>query len=181
MEQAAKGLDYLANLRLPGFNMTALGMQHCDVKPTNLLLLGDDVKIADFGLCAGMGQQTHRQGLRGTPPFAAPELYQGRVCSQTDQYSLAVTWCDLIGGGRMFRKGTARDGGPLYSIDLGRAREREAVVLARALNDDPTRRYPNCTAFIAALREAFSLPRRPAGKWLRSILAQTRGEPIGAK
>src|SRR5581483_8210384 len=52
MDQAAAGLDYLADLRLPGFNLTARGMQHCDVKPTNLLLMGDVLKIADFGLCA---------------------------------------------------------------------------------------------------------------------------------
>ena len=174
MEQTATGLDYLANLRLPGFNMTALGMQHCDVKPTNLLLLGDDVKIADFGLCAGMGQQTHRKGLRGTPPFAAPELYQGRVCSQTDQYSLAVSWCDLVGGNRMFRKNMGTDGGTTYSIDLTLAREREVSALARALSDDPLRRHPNCLAFVAALREANNLPRRPSGKWLRSALAKSR-------
>jgi serine/threonine protein kinase len=154
--------------------MTAQGLQHCDVKPSNILLLGDVVKIADFGLCAGMGQQSHRK-LRGTPPFAAPELYAGRVCAQTDQYALAVTWCDLVGGTRMFRKGVARDGGPAYSIDLSRAREREVPILARALNDDPTRRYSSCAAFVSALRDAAQLPRRPAGSWLRTMLTQSRG------
>ena len=184
MEQTAAGLDYLANLRLPGFNMTAMGMQHCDVKPTNLLLLGDNVKIADFGLCAGMGQQTQRKGLRGTPPFAAPELYQGRVCSQTDQYALAVSWCDLVGGARMFRKTAfAADGSPIYSIDLTRARENEVTIMSRALHADPTRRYPSCMALVAALREANSAPRRPSGKWLRNVLTGSRGrvKTLGAR
>ena len=119
-------------MRLPGFNENAAGMQHCDVKPTNLLLQGERVKIADFGLCAGTGQRTHRQGVRGTPPFAAPELYQGRVCRQTDQFALAVSWCDLVGGMRMFQKVRGTNGSTVLAVDMTKARASELPVLARA-------------------------------------------------
>jgi serine/threonine protein kinase len=162
LDQAAAGLDYLANLRLPGFNQTTTGMQHCDVKPSNMLLLGEQVKIADFGLCAGMGQRTHRKGLRGTPPFAAPELYEGRVCGQTDQFALAVSWCDLVGGARMFRKTVNPDGSTHLAVDLSKARAVEIPVLVRAVNADPTRRYPNCQTFLAELRKAVNTPRGTA-------------------
>ncbi len=175
LEQAANGLDFLAGLRLPGFNHTATGMQHCDVKPTNLLLLDDTVKIADFGLCAGMGQRTHRRGVRGTPPFAAPELYQGRVCAQTDQYALAVTWCDLIGGRRLFTNTVGADGKPFLAVDLTKVRASEVHVLARALNTDPTRRYPNCQAFVVELRKALESAQPRAVPRSRPLLSQARG------
>jgi serine/threonine protein kinase len=161
VEQAATGLDYLAGLRLPGFNQTAAGMQHCDVKPSNLLLLDDQVKVADFGLCAGLGQCTHRKGVRGTPPFAPPELYQGRVCSQTDQYALAVTWCELVGGSKMVKKSAGTgDSNLLLAIDLSQARGSEVPVLTRALSADPIRRYPNCQTFVAELTKAVKMPSR---------------------
>jgi serine/threonine protein kinase len=42
VREAAKGLDYLHSL----------GVQHRDVKPHNLLLVGGSVKVADFGLAS---------------------------------------------------------------------------------------------------------------------------------
>src|SRR5437588_271941 len=102
LEQAATALDFLAGVTLPGFNCSSKGLQHCDVKPSNLLLVGDVVKVADFGLCAGTSWQTHRNGWKGTPPFAAPELYRGQAAVGTDQYALAITFLKLCCGDRPF-------------------------------------------------------------------------------
>src|SRR5262249_10339834 len=46
LDQAAEALDFLAEQKLPGFR-SARGLQHCDVKPSNLLLMGHDLKVAD--------------------------------------------------------------------------------------------------------------------------------------
>ncbi|MGH7170360.1 MAG: protein kinase domain-containing protein, partial [Gemmataceae bacterium] len=91
LEQAATALDFLAELKLPAVNPSSRGLQHCDIKPSNLLLVGDCLKIADFGLCASTSWQTHRNGWRGTPPYAAPELFQGQATVGTDQYALCIT------------------------------------------------------------------------------------------
>jgi serine/threonine protein kinase len=159
LDQAAAGLDCLAGFKLPGMKLVGGGMQHCDVKPTNLLLLGDTVKVADFGLCAALGQRTHAGGWRGTPPYAAPELFRGLPSRTSDQYALAVTWCDLVAGGRLLRPSDSAVPGAGSGVDLSKARAREVAVLSRALSPDPTARWPSCQAFVAALRAAVMAPR----------------------
>lgn len=162
LEQAATALDFLTEVKLPSFNQTSRGLQHCDIKPANLLLLGDQLKIGDFGLCAGATWQTHKGGWRGTPPYAAPELFRGQPAPGTDQFALAVTYCELCIGERPMVKAAADpDSSPMMPIDLTRIREREVPVLARALNPHPSARFPSCLAFIDALRKAVLTPRRP--------------------
>jgi serine/threonine protein kinase len=164
--QVAEGLDFMARLKLPGFNQASAGLQHCDIKPSNLLLKGDCVKIADFGLCAAMGEQMHKHGCRGTPPFAAPELFRGHASATTDQFSLAVTYCDLVAGDRILTPpGHGGDGSAVH-VDLDKVRARERPVLERALSPDPTRRWPSCETFIDALREV-ALPGMPEKEYRR--------------
>jgi serine/threonine-protein kinase len=156
LEQAAVALDSLAELKLPGFTWLDGCVQHCDVKPTNLLVMGDTLKVADFGLCSSAKQDSGGQGFRGTPPYAAPELYEGRTTSRTDQYGLAVSFCELCRGPRAFLP-RADDNLATYPgppIDLTKIRDNEYPVLARALSERWTDRYPNCRAFVAALKAA---------------------------
>ena len=50
---------------------------HRDIKLSNMLLTTEAiVKIADFGLAREFGVDSTTRGFRGTPGFAAPELYQ---------------------------------------------------------------------------------------------------------
>lgn len=161
LEQVAIGLDYLAELKLPSVNPSSRGLQHCDIKPNNLLLIGDCVKIADFGLCAGTSWQTHRKGWRGTLPFAAPELYNGQATLGTDQYALCITFLKLCAGERPFWPNETADAPPAgLPIDLTKVRERELPIVTRALHPQPGSRWPSCQAFIQALREV-SLTNRP--------------------
>ena len=165
LDQAADGLDFLAEQPKPGLASGGHGMQHCDVKPSNLLILHDTLKIADFGLCMGSLAGTHGRGFMGTPPYAAPELYEGKVTTHTDQYGLAVTYCQLVTGGRVMNPPhiACRPGG--VPVDFKKVRALELPVIARALDPHWTNRWPSCKAFLAALRLALEKPRKPVKKF----------------
>src|SRR5262249_21783412 len=68
--EAAEALDWM------GF---AHNLQHLDIKPHNLFLVSNHLKVADFGLVhqmpGGNGHSRHRGG--GTPLYAAPEILRG--------------------------------------------------------------------------------------------------------
>ena len=177
LDQAAIGLDFLGEQSRPGLGFNGHGMQHCDVKPSNLLIHDDGLKIADFGLCMSSLSLTHGKHFMGTAPYAAPELYEGRVTTHTDQYALAVTYCELVTGGRvMVPAGEYRP--PWTSpVDLKKLRTNEYPVIARALDPNWTVRFPNCKCFMTALREALLKPRPYTAKKLGSRQLVTLRRP----
>lgn len=174
LEQAATALDFLAEQQRPGLSRHGHGMQHCDIKPSNLLIQNDGVKVADFGLCMSSLSQTHSRRFMGTPPYAAPELYEGRVTTHTDQYALAVTYCELVSNGRVMRQ-EYQPGPSEPPVDLRKLRANEFPVLTRALDPSWMGRFPNCKSFLAALREAVLKPRTHGSKFgSRQLVALRR-------
>jgi serine/threonine protein kinase len=136
------------------------GLQHLDVKPHNLFLVSGHVKVADFGLVSRLGAGPGRGGVTPplpgsiTPLYAAPEVFLGRISGQSDQYSLAVAYQELLTGGLPFRGKSARQLLLLHTQaqpDLGLLPEADRPVVARALAKDPQDRFPTCLDFVRAL------------------------------
>src|ERR1700757_1623813 len=88
MRDAAEGLDYMNEKH---------NLQHLDVKPRNLFLQGDRVKVADFGLVKQL-ERASSSGIMGavTPLYAPPETFTGKITGRSDQYSLAVVYHELL-------------------------------------------------------------------------------------
>src|SRR5262249_18007281 len=133
MREAAKGLDHLHSI----------GVQHRDVKPQNLLLVGGGVKVADFGLAKVLEQTAATNTGALTPAYGAPEFLKGRVSPHSDQYSLAVAYCLLRSGRPPFTGGPAQVMmGHLYETpDLTALPEAEQEIALRALAKDPNDRW----------------------------------------
>src|SRR5262249_24703149 len=119
-QETARVLDYLNKPRHFLGGTRPVGIQHGDVKPQNILLVGEGVKGGDLGLVrlVEASRVRHAGGL--TPGYAAPEVLQGEVSRWSDQYALAVTYCQLRGG-RLPFAGRSHWQGP----DLGMVPEAE--------------------------------------------------------
>src|SRR5439155_22773157 len=77
-------------------------LQHLDIKPQNLFLVHNHVKVADFGLVKDLeGTQASVTG-GVTPVYAAPETFDGKVTRFSDQYSLGIAYQELLTGQRPF-------------------------------------------------------------------------------
>jgi serine/threonine protein kinase len=160
LAEAAEALDVL-NLQY--------GLQHLDIKPANLFLIGHHLKVADFGLVREVGDSrtaaAPSPGL-ATPLYCSPEVFTGKVSPRSDQYSLAVVYQELATGKLPVTGANSRQlmlhhlqGTP----DLEPLLPAERPVVARALAKDPAERFPCCLDFVCALlaaREQISTPTR---------------------
>jgi eukaryotic-like serine/threonine-protein kinase len=103
VKQVAAALDYAH----------ARGVVHRDIKPENILLLGDHVLVADFGLAKAISRATSRpltqSGLVvGTPAYMSPEQATPGVPldARSDVYSLACVTFEMIAGMPPYRGAT---------------------------------------------------------------------------
>jgi serine/threonine protein kinase len=135
------------------------GLQHLDVKPRNLFLVSNHVKVADFGLVnsLGAGQEGGPKLGAITPLYAAPEVFQGKISPRSDQYSLAVAYQELLTGTLPFQAKNSRKLLLLHlqaQPDLRALSDEDSAVIGRALAKDPEKRFPSCTALLEALEGA---------------------------
>lgn len=159
------------------------GLQHLDVKPANLFLVAQHVKVADFGLVHSLA--SHPSGsvtlAALTPLYAAPELFHNKVSKSCDQYSLAVVYQELLTGKVPFFGKNMRQLMLLHTVgqpNLEPLPEIDRPIIARALSKDPAERFSNCTELINALFEGAGQPAasRGQGSGVRRLSIGSSGE-----
>jgi beta-lactam-binding protein with PASTA domain/tRNA A-37 threonylcarbamoyl transferase component Bud32 len=135
------------------------GVVHLDVKPENLLLTSETVKVADFGLVRAAAQRGHGQALAATVHYCAPEVLRGGVVDgRADVYALGVVAWECVSGRPPF-EGDARQvvaqhlGGrvPPPSRGVAGIPEPFDAAVARATDPDPTLRFLRASDFAAAI------------------------------
>jgi serine/threonine protein kinase len=155
-------------------------LQHLDIKPANLFLISNHVKVADFGLVKSLQDVnaepvSQRAPLGISPLYAPPERFLGSASSSSDQYSLAITYHELLTGqrpfpGKTFAQLLLQHIKQEPDLSLLPATDRKAV--ARALSKTPDARFPSCTDFLRAL--VADEARSSAGQLYRSSVARAR-------
>jgi serine/threonine protein kinase len=166
MEAAAKAIDYLN---------TRHQIQHRDIKPHNIMIVGGSAQVCDFGLASAISTARTSMGGAGSLAYMAPEVYSTKLPSgATDQYSLAITYCELRTGRLPLSDvesfAVLDDAKRKGMLDLSLLDERERGPILRAASLDPAARFATCYDMVQDLRRAMS-----AGF---SVSAPARAEPI---
>jgi serine/threonine protein kinase len=148
LEEAAEALD-LMNAE---FNL-----QHLDVKPQNLFLLYNHVKVGDFGLVKDLEGMFAQITSGVTAVYAAPETFEGTVSRYCDQYNLAITFQELLTGQLPYDGTTGRQLMMQHVMGVPNLESLPAAdrpVVGRALAKKPEERYASCLDFVLALRQS---------------------------
>ncbi|WP_442484604.1 protein kinase domain-containing protein [Aeoliella sp. SH292] len=143
---AAEALDYLVGSH---------SLQHLDIKPENLLVVGDHVKLGDFGLVKELASRTINSLMGGmTPLYSAPEVFDDAPTSRSDQYSLAIVYQQMLTGQLPFSGRTPAQLAKQHTQAepvLHMLTEGDRRVIGRALAKRPEHRFDSCREMIDAL------------------------------
>ncbi|QDU88046.1 Tubulin-like protein [Pirellulimonas nuda] len=149
LTDAAEALDCLSERH---------GLQHLDIKPENLLIVGDHIKVADFGLVKDLAARTINTMVGGmTPLYSSPEVYDDNPSDRSDQYSLAIVYQQMLTGTVPFSGRTPAQLAKQHTMaepNLGSLGAKDQAVVGRALAKDPCKRYASNREFVRALSDA---------------------------
>ena len=150
------------------------GVVHRDIKPDNILLSGDEVLVADFGVARALSEVqsklTATGMLVGTPTYMSPEQASGELNldGRSDIFALACVLYEMLAGEPPFKGPTpqmtlmlrlmhpARPLRPMVSVT-------EAVesAILRGLAKDPADRWATASLFADALEGRLPAPPPP--------------------
>ncbi len=152
LAQAAEGLDFL-NLRWHLFNGVWTTLRHGNIKPSNLLVVRGTVKLADLLLSSQSSFELPPHLQPESSSYSAPEVVREWENDDSDQYALAVTYCQLCGDRLPFSETPPLPDADLVrpQLDLTMLPEVERPIVARALAPAREDRWPSCGELMAQL------------------------------
>jgi serine/threonine-protein kinase len=142
----------------------AEGVVHRDIKPENILLTGDQVLVADFGVARAVSEVAEKLTatgmIVGTPTYMSPEQASGdkAIDGRSDIFGLGCVLYEMLVGEPPFKgpnpqatlmrrfMGPPRPLRPMIDIP-----EHVEAAIVRALAKDPAERFATAEQFVWAL------------------------------
>jgi eukaryotic-like serine/threonine-protein kinase len=94
-----RALDYACQICNAVDHAHRQGVLHRDLRPANVLVSDTGVaKVADFGTSRFLEIAAHGTTVIGSPPYMAPEQFQGRAVLASDIYSVGVILYQMLTG-----------------------------------------------------------------------------------
>ena len=143
-------LDYTCQIANAVEHAHKQGVIHRDLRPANVFVTEKGLlKVGDFGTSRFLEIAAHGTTVIGSPPYMAPEQFEGRAVFASDIYSLGVTMYQMLTGTLPYDTPAPSDLDRLRRGDLvSPARLRNPAipksiddVIMRALAPDVSARY----------------------------------------
>jgi serine/threonine-protein kinase len=92
-------LDYTCQIANAVEHAHKQGVIHRDLRPANVFVTEKGLlKVGDFGTSRFLEIAAHGTTVIGSPPYMAPEQFEGRAVFASDLYSLGVTMYQMLTG-----------------------------------------------------------------------------------
>jgi len=122
-----RALDYTCQISNAVDHAHRHGVLHRDLRPSNVLVTENGlIKVADFGTSRFLEIAAHGTTVIGSPPYMAPEQFEGKAVFASDVYSLGVTMYQMLTGTLPYEAPSP--------VDLARLRRGELVSPPRLKN-----------------------------------------------
>jgi eukaryotic-like serine/threonine-protein kinase len=167
-----RALDYTCQICNAVDHAQKQGIIHRDLRPGNVLVTEHGMlKVADFGTSRFLEIAAHGTTVIGSPPYMAPEQFQGKAVFASDIYSLGVTMYQMLTGDLPYQTPAPSDLDRLMRGELTTAPRLRNPKLPKAISDivmkamapEITERYPRAGDLLDAVlaARAVTTPRRP--------------------
>jgi serine/threonine protein kinase len=131
-----RALDYTCQICNAVDHAHRQGVLHRDLRPSNVLVTDNGlIKVADFGTSRFLEIAAHGTTVIGSPPYMAPEQFQGKAVFASDLYSLGVTMYQMFTGVLPYDTPSPADLDRLMRGELLTAPRLKNPKIPKAIND----------------------------------------------